>query len=620
MFWVGLGKFLRSSSPSTDTFGTMSAHAGTRTWGIGMLSYTAPEADLAFLLFDLFQAPERWASSQGTAHLDADLAQAILSEGGRLASEVFSPLMQSGDAEGCHLKDGQVRTPAGFKAAYEAYAQGGWMGLAGDPAFGGQGMPKQLCVALEEMFFAANASLYLYPALSAGACVLLAAHGSEAQKAQWLAPLYEGRFSGTMCLTEPHAGSDLSLLRTRAEPQADGSFSLSGSKIFITGGEHDLTENIVHFVLARTPDAPPGNRGLSLFLVPKFLLTAEGTLGDRNAVAVGSIEHKMGIKGSATCVMNFDGARGWLVGEEGRGLAAMFTMMNYERLSIGLQGLGTADLAFQNALAYAKERRQGRDPQGSTEEADSLLVHPDVRRMLLTQKAFNEGGRAFASYVAMMLDQARYGTTAEARAEGEAFAAFLTPIAKAFFSDRGLECCVLAQQVLGGHGYLAEWGLEQCVRDTRIAQIYEGTNGIQAMDLADRKTAREQGRTAMALLASLRAACPPEGPWGQEVSDALDTFQRATEALVAGAAEDPTFAGAVAADYLELTGLVLYACLWQRMVPAALRAAKAGRVPTRFAEDKRSTGAFFMAKLLPKITLLEQTLKAGSAPLMAAAL
>ena len=620
---MGLGQenFPRSSSPSADTFGTMKAHAGTRSWGIGMLSYTAREADLAFLLFDLFQAPERWAAAEGTAHLDADLAQAILGEGGRLASEVFSPLMQSGDSEGCRFEKGQVYTPAGFKAAYEAYAQGGWMGLAGDPAFGGQGMPKQLCVALEEMFFAANASLYLYPALSAGACVLLAAHGSEAQKAEWLPPLYEGRFSGTMCLTEPHAGSDLSLLRTRAEPQGDGSFSVSGSKIFITGGEQDLTENIVHFVLARTPDAPPGNRGLSLFLVPKFLLNAEGTLGNRNAVAVGSIEHKMGIKGSATCVMNFDGARAWLVGEEGRGLAAMFTMMNYERLSIGLQGLGTADLAFQNALAYAKERRQGRDPQGgSAAEADSLLVHPDVRRMLLTQKAFNEGGRAFASYVAMMLDQARYGTTTEARAEGEAFAAFLTPIAKAFLSDRGLECCVLGQQVLGGHGYLAEWGLEQCVRDTRIAQIYEGTNGIQAMDLADRKTAREQGRTAMALLASLRAACLTEGPWVQEVSGALDTFERATEALVAGAAEDPTFAGAVAADYLELAGLVLYACLWQRMVPAAVRAAEAGRVSEGFAEDKRSTGAFFMAKLLPKISLLEQTLKAGSAPLMAAAL
>lgn len=585
-----------------------------------MLFYNAPEEDLQFLLFEVFRAPEHWQGAEETAHLDQALAQAIMTEGGRLASEVFCPLMQSGDAEGCRLEGGVVHTPSGFRAAYQAFAEGGWMSLAGDPNFGGQGMPKQLCVALEEMFFAANAGLYLYPALSAGACVLLAAHGSEAQKGLWLSPLYEGRFSGTMCLTEPHAGSDLSLLRTRAVPQPDGAYALSGSKIFITGGEHDLTENIVHFVLARTPDAAPGNRGLSLFLVPKILLEADGTLGARNGVAVGSIEHKMGIKGSATCVMNFDDAKGWLVGEEGRGLQAMFTMMNYERLSIGLQGLGTAELAYQNALAYARDRRQGRDPAGMSDaDADSLLVHPDVRRMLLTQKAFNEGGRAFASYVAMMLDQARYGATPEVRDRAGRFAAFLTPIAKAFFTDRGLECCLLAQQVLGGHGYLAEWGLEQCVRDTRIAQIYEGTNGIQAMDLADRKTAREQGRTARELLATLRAeTAGEEGPWAKEVEAAFAALEAATAALVQGAEGDAYFAGAVATDYLELVGLVLYGWLWQRMVQTAERAAAEGRVTPVFAAQKRATASFFMAKLLPKVQLLKTTLEAGSEPVMAA--
>ena len=581
--------------------------------------YQPPLQDIAFIHRHWLAAEADWQRMPAHEAMDQETADMVVEAAGRFCADVLAPLNGGADLQGCSLEQGRVRTPDGFPAAYAAFVEAGWPALACVPEAGGQGLPQLLDAALHEMLASANHGWTMYPGILHGAYACLHAHGDEHLRTTYLPHIVSGRWLATMCLTEPQAGSDLGLLRTQARPAGDGSYRIDGSKIFISGGDQDMSENIVHLVLARLPDAPAGTRGLSLFLAPRGI-PRDGTLVP-NGIHCDGIEKKMGIKGSATCVMNFDGARGWLVGEEGRGLAAMFTMMNYERLSIGLQGLGTADLAFQNALTYAKERRQGRDPQGgSTAEADSLLVHPDVRRMLLTQKAFNEGGRAFASYVAMMLDQARYGTTAEARAEGEAFAAFLTPIAKAFFSDRGLECCVLAQQVLGGHGYLAEWGLEQCVRDTRIAQIYEGTNGIQAMDLADRKTAREQGRTAMALLASLRAACPPEGPWGQEVSDALDTFQRATEALVAGAAEDPTFAGAVAADYLELTGLVLYACLWQRMVPAAQRAAEAGRVPTGFADDKHSTGAFFMAKLLPKITLLEQTLKAGSAPLMAAAL
>ncbi|HSG88080.1 MAG TPA: acyl-CoA dehydrogenase C-terminal domain-containing protein [Pseudomonadales bacterium] len=585
-----------------------------------MPTYVAPRRDFSFLLFDVFDAETLWASSEGTAHVDRALAEAVIEEGGKIAETLFLPINQSGDAEGCRIEDGEVFTPAGFREAYRTYAEGGWVGLAGEPEYGGQGMPKMLTVAVEEMLFAANSSLYLYPALSAGATLLLASHADEATKAQWLPPLYEGRFTGTMCLTEPHAGSDLGLLRTRAEPQADGSHLVTGTKIFITGGDHDLADNVVHLVLARLPDAPAGTRGISLFLVPKFLPDADGgASAERNGVSVGSIEHKMGIRGSATCVMNFDGARGWLIGEANRGLACMFTMMNYERLSIGLQGLGTADIAYQNALAYARERVQGRAADGSTPAdaaADPLTVHADVRRMLLTQKAYNEGGRAFAAFVGLQLDLAKYADEDRARRAAD-LVAFLTPVAKAYFTDRGFDCCVLAQQVLGGHGYVTEWGLEQYVRDTRIAQIYEGTNGIQAMDLADRKTARDGGRMAAVFVDELRAgvdAC--HGDLQPSLAAAIDRFERVTAVLVAGAEDDPHMAGAAAVDYLELTGLTAYGWLWGRMAGVAQAQLDAGTGDRELLEGKLAAARFFHARLLPLAATLEARIEAGSATLM----
>lgn len=591
-----------------------------------MPSYQAPREDFGFILFDLFAADALWQQYAAMAHADRATAEMIIDEAGRVAEEVLLPLNQSGDAEGCVLEDGAVRTPAGYGDAYRTFAEGGWGGLGGDPEFGGQGMPKMLTVAFEEMMFAANTSLYLYPALTAGATLALAAHADEEMRARWLPRLYEGRFSGTMCLTEPNAGSDLGIMRTRAEPQADGSYAITGTKIFITGGDQDMTENVVHLCLARLPDAPPGTRGISLFLVPKFLPEGEATPavpGKRNAVSVGSIEHKMGIRGSATCVMNFDGARGWLIGEENRGLACMFTMMNYERLSIGLQGLGTADIAYQNALAYARERVQGRAPRGPAQPdatADPLTVHPDVRRMLLEQKGWIEGGRAFAAYVAMQLDLARCAEGDAAKRAAD-LVAFLTPVAKAYFTDRGFDGSVIAQQVLGGHGYVVEWGMEQYVRDARIAQIYEGTNGIQAMDLADRKTARDGGRLAGVFAEELRASLDTQCPdWARAgLEQAIERFERATAALVERGRDDVDFAGSAAADYLELTGLVAYAWLWSRMAAVAEANLASGQRDPAAMAAKSATAKFYFAKQLPMAGALVERIEAGSEPLMAIA-
>ncbi len=578
--------------------------------------YTAPRRDLAFVLFELFEADRLWRAMEATAEVDRDLAEAVIDAGGKLAESAFLPLNASGDAEGCTFEDGSVTTPAGFRDAYAAYAEGGWVGLGGEPEYGGQGMPKMLTVAVEEMFFAANPSLYLYPVLSAGAALLIASHGSEAMKQRWLPEMYAGTTSGTMCLTEAHAGSDLGLLRTRAEPLKDGSHALTGTKIFITGGEHDLAENIVHLVLARLPDAPQGSAGISLFLVPKILDD-----GERNAVAAGAIEHKMGIRGSATCVLNFDGARGFMIGEPNRGLACMFTMMNYERLSIGMQGLGAGEIAYQNALAYARERLQGRAPvadERSGDAADPLLVHPDVRRMLLTQKAYNEGGRAFAAFVGLQLDLSKHSNDDEEARKAANLVAFLTPVAKTYFTDRGFDGCVLAQQVLGGHGYVVEWGLEQYVRDVRIAQVYEGTNGIQAMDLADRKTARDGGRMAGVYADHIAGCiadprCPERLRPGLE--NALESFRRATRELAENSKADPALPGSVAVDYLELTGLVSYAWLWALMVGTAEALRDQEGSDVDFLDGKIAAGEYFHARLLPLATILEQRIATGSTPL-----
>ncbi|WP_048295933.1 acyl-CoA dehydrogenase C-terminal domain-containing protein [Pseudomonas aeruginosa] len=582
-----------------------------------MPEYNAPLRDMRFLLNDVFDAPALWQRLPRLAErIDADTADAILEEAAKVTGGLLAPLNRSGDEEGAQWQDGAVRTPAGFREAYATYAEGGWVGLTGNPAHGGMGMPKMLAVQFEEMMYAANASFSLYSTLSAGACLALDAHGSEELKNRYLPNMYAGTWAGSMCLTEPHAGTDLGIIRTKAEPQADGSYKISGTKIFITGGEHDLTENIIHLVLAKLPDAPAGSKGISLFLVPKFLVDADGALGARNAVSCGSIEHKMGIKASATCVMNFDGATGWLVGEVNKGLAAMFTMMNYERLSIGIQGIGCAEMSYQSAVAYARERLQSRAPTGPVardKAADPIIVHPDVRRMLLTMKALTEGGRAFSTYVGQQLDLAKYAEDQEERSQAEALVALLTPVAKAFFTDTGLESCVLGQQVFGGHGYIREWGQEQLVRDVRIAQIYEGTNGIQALDLMGRKVVANGGLFLSIFSREVRAfAAGANAELAEFVTPlltALDLLDNLTQGIVARAGNDPREIGAASVEYLHLFGYTAYAYLWARMAAAALRQRE---VDPSFHDGKLATARFYFARILPRVHSLAAAVEAGS--------
>ncbi|MEX5330733.1 acyl-CoA dehydrogenase C-terminal domain-containing protein [Pseudomonas paraeruginosa] len=582
-----------------------------------MPDYNAPLRDMRFLLNDVFDAPALWQRLPRLAErIDADTADAILEEAAKVTGGLLAPLNRSGDEEGAQWQDGAVLTPAGFREAYATYAEGGWVGLTGNPAHGGMGMPKMLAVQFEEMMYAANASFSLYSTLSAGACLALDAHGSEELRNRYLPNMYAGTWAGSMCLTEPHAGTDLGMIRTRAEPQADGSYRISGTKIFITGGEQDLTENIIHLVLAKLPDAPAGSRGISLFLVPKFLVGDDGALGARNPVHCGSIEHKMGIKASATCVMNFDGASGWLVGEVNKGLAAMFTMMNYERLSIGIQGIGCAEMSYQGAVAYARERLQSRAPTGPVAKdkaADPIIVHPDVRRMLLTMKALTEGGRAFSTYVGQQLDLAKYAEDQEERSQAEALVALLTPVAKAFFTDTGLESCVLGQQVFGGHGYIREWGQEQLVRDVRIAQIYEGTNGIQALDLMGRKVVANGGLFLSIFSREVRAFAAAAGAGLAEFTTpllaALDLLDNLTQGIVARAGNDPREIGAASVEYLHLFGYTAYAYLWARMAAAALRQRDADPA---FHDGKLATARFYFARILPRVHSLAAAVEAGS--------
>jgi len=568
-----------------------------------MLDFQPPERDIEFLLFSVFKVQERWADIPEFADFSPELVRAVVREGGRLASEVMAPLNQSGDEEGCHWDNGSVRTPAGFKAAFDQLSQGGWLALSGNPQFDGQGMPKLLGCLIEEMFWAANASLYLYGTLTVGATICIDAHGSAEQKALYLPKLYSGQWTGAMALTEAHAGTDLGIMRSKAEPAADGSCRITGTKIFITSGEHDLAENIVHLVLAKLPDAPAGTRGISLFIVPKFLPDEQGNPGERNSLASGSLEHKMGIRGSATSVMNYDGAVGYLIGEANAGLAAMFTMMNYERLSVGLQGLGASELGYQQAVKYARDRLQGRaasGPKQPQQAADPLLVHADVRRMLLTIRTLTEAGRAFAMYVGMQLDLGKYGNDAEA----ERLSQLLTPVAKAFFTDRGLECAVIAQQVFGGHGFVREWGVEQIVRDVRIGQIYEGTNGIQAADLIGRKVVRDGGDTLELLLERLGPEQLPER-YKAAVSDAFERLRAATRHVLERAGDDPDLPGAVATDYLDLVGYTLYAWFWAEMAGVA----QGGDLET----SKQHSADFYFARVLPRtVGLAAGVCSAGS--------
>ena len=585
-----------------------------------MATYKAPLDDMRFVLNDVFEAEKLWASMPATAEVTRDLADAILEEAGKMVEGLLLPLNRSGDEEGCQWNDSVVTTPKGFKEAYKTFAENGWTALAGNPVYGGQGMPKSLSVLFEEMIHATNTSFALYPLLSNGATLCLDAHASDELKELYLPKMYSGEWAGTMCLTEPHCGTDLGIMRSKAVPNGDGSFQVSGTKIFITGGEHDLTSNIIHLVLAKLPGAPEGSKGISLFLVPKFLPDASGNAGERNGVKCGSIEHKMGIKGSATCVLNFDDAKGWLVGEENQGLAAMFTMMNYERLSIGLQGTGLGEASYQSAVAYAKDRLQGRSADGVKNaggNADPIIHHGDVRRMLMTMRALNEGGRALAAYLGLQLDAAKFGEDAAEKAKAEDRVALLTPVAKAFFTDRGLETCVIGQQVFGGHGYIREWGMEQFVRDARIAQIYEGTNGIQALDLAGRKVARNGGKSVQAFLADAREwlsanrSVAAIGKQLDQLAESLDMLESLTGELLAQSGKDANAINASACEYLDVFGYVVYAWLWARMMAVA---AEHADQPLQSA--KLITGRFYFERLLPKAGALAEQMRAGSDTMM----
>ncbi len=581
-----------------------------------MADYQAPLRDMRFVLNEVFDAPKLWQALPALAEVvDAETADAILEEAGKITANSIAPLNRSGDEEGCRWADGAVSTPAGYREAYQLYAEGGWVGVGGDPAFGGMGMPKVISAQVEEMMNSASLAFGLYPMLTSGACLSIYAHASEELKQKYLPNMYAGVWSGSMCLTEPHAGTDLGIIRTKAEPQADGSYKVSGTKIFITGGEHDLTDNIIHLVLAKLPDAPAGSRGISLFLVPKVLVNDDGSLGERNSLSCGSIEHKMGIQASATCVMNFDGATGWMVGEPNKGLAAMFTMMNYERLGVGIQGLATGERSYQSAIEYARERIQSRAPTGPVAQdkaADPIIVHPDVRRMLLTMKALNEGGRAFSSYVALQLDIAKFSDDEAARQRAEAQVALLTPVAKAFLTDMGLETTVHGQQVFGGHGFIREWGQEQLVRDCRITQIYEGTNGIQALDLVGRKIVGSGGTMYQAFVDEIRAFVASAGADLREFTEplkaALDNLDELTAWVIDQAKANPNEIGAASVEYLHVFGYTAYAYMWARMAAVAL--AKQGEGD--FYQSKLGTARFYFARLLPRIHSLTASVKAGS--------
>ncbi len=581
-----------------------------------MADYQAPLRDMRFVLNEVFDAPKLWQALPALAEVvDAETADAILEEAGKITANSIAPLNRSGDEEGCRWDGGAVSTPAGYREAYQLYAEGGWVGVGGDPAFGGMGMPKVISAQVEEMMNSASLAFGLYPMLTSGACLSIYAHASEELKQKYLPNMYAGVWSGSMCLTEPHAGTDLGIIRTKAEPQADGSYKVSGTKIFITGGEHDLTDNIIHLVLAKLPDAPAGSRGISLFLVPKVLVNDDGSLGERNSLSCGSIEHKMGIQASATCVMNFDGATGWMVGEPNKGLAAMFTMMNYERLGVGIQGLATGERSYQSAIEYARERIQSRAPTGPVAQdkaADPIIVHPDVRRMLLTMKALNEGGRAFSSYVALQLDIAKFSDDEAARQRAEAQVALLTPVAKAFLTDMGLETTVHGQQVFGGHGFIREWGQEQLVRDCRITQIYEGTNGIQALDLVGRKIVGSGGTMYQAFVDEIRAFVASAGADLREFTEplkaALDNLDELTAWVIDQAKANPNEIGAASVEYLHVFGYTAYAYMWARMAAVAL--AKQGE--GEFYQSKLGTARFYFARLLPRIHSLTASVKAGS--------
>ena len=582
-----------------------------------MNTYNAPLKDMKFVMFDLLQA-ERCYQQLGFENADRELLDAVLAEGAKFTEQVLAPLNGIGDRQGCRFdKDtGAVHTPDGFKQAYQQFVEGGWSGLAVAEAYGGQGLPESLAAVFKEMIDAANLSWGNYPLLSHGATEALKHHGDAWQQDVFLKAIVEGRWTGTMCLTEPHCGSDLGLLKTRATPNGDGSFALSGTKIFITGGEHDLTDNIIHLVLARLPDAPAGVKGISLFIVPKINVDAQGGLLGANTVRCGSIEHKMGIHGSATCVMNFDDAKGYLIGEANRGLNAMFTMMNSARIAVGLQGLGLMDRAYQNALAYCRDRLQSRSLSGAKfpdKPADPIIVHPDVRRMLLTCKALTEGARCLAYQATLQIDKAeRSGNEAE-KAEAELFLGFLTPIVKAALTEWANECAYHALQCFGGHGYVQEWGMEQLARDARITTIYEGTTQIQALDLLGRKTLHTQGAGLKLFLGQIEAfrTANPDSEFSGPLQETAALWTAITAEIAEKASVNPEEIGAASYDYLFLSA---YSCLAYWLAQSA--AVAGAKSDPEFAAAKLETARFYFARLLPRAKQHADSIRSGSASLM----
>jgi acyl-CoA dehydrogenase len=585
-----------------------------------MPSYKAPLEDVSFLLNDVFQI-DRYNNLPGFSDASADVREAILSEAAKLSEEVLQPLNRVGDLEGCtRHDDGRVTTPKGFKAAYKQLGEGGWLGLSMPADYGGQGLPTTLTQTINEFQMSANMAFSMYGGLTQGAMAALLVHGQPEQKKMFVPRMLAGDWTGTMNLTEPQCGTDLGLLRTKAVKQADGSYKITGTKIFISGGEHDLTDNIVHLVLARIEGAPAGIKGVSLFVVPKVLVNADGSLGATNGVTCGSIEHKMGIHGNSTCVMNFDGATGWLIGEENKGMQGMFVMMNEARLGVAVQGLAQSEVAYQNAAAYAKDRLQGRSLTGAKapdKPADPIIVHPDVRRTLLTIRAFNEAARAMVVWTSLKSDVAHRSSDAKDREAADDHMGLMTPVLKGVLTDVGFSNAVLAQQMFGGHGYIAEWGMEQFVRDARIAMIYEGANGIQALDLVGRKLPRAGGRAVMAFFGEVAAFAKDHGaddamkPYIAPLSTALGHLQQATTWLMQNALAKPDNAGAGATDYMQLFGLVTFGYMWARMAKVALDKI-AGGASEPYLSTKLVTGRFFMERMLPETSVHLARIQTGS--------
>lgn len=586
-----------------------------------MPGYTAPVKDMQFLLHDVLKVSE--ADIPGYSDLDRSFTEAVFDEAAKVAQDILTPLNTVGDVEGCRLENGVVRTPKGFREAFRTLSEGGWMSLDAAPEYGGQGLPYLMHTAVNETFVSANMAFNMYQGLTHGAYSAILVHGTEEQKAKWLPKLVTCDWTGTMNLTEPHCGTDLGLLRTKAEPQADGSYRITGQKIFISAGDHDMAENIVHLVLAKAPGGGEGTKGISLFIVPKFLVNEDGSLGDRNAVSVGKVEEKMGIHGNATCVMNYDGATGWLLGELHKGMKAMFTMMNEARLGVALQGYAVAEAAYQNALAYAKDRLQGRDVTGAKNPngpADPLIVHPDIRRNLMEQKSFVEGARALTYWGATLIDRAHKGDMA-----ADGLIGLLTPVLKGFQTDKGFDMAVQAQQVFGGHGYIEEWGMSQFARDARIAMIYEGANGVQALDLVGRKLATDGGKHVMAFFEMVKAECKAHDGddrmkgFVEPLKTASKALQQAGMFFMQNGMKNPNAALAGSYDFMHMMGHVCLGLMWTRMAKAAYDALDAGAQDRDFYAAKIATGRFYMARQLPACAMHLMRIESGADTVMALA-